>query len=160
MRQCCGGYRAHVLAWRVTTLLIAVATFLAACTGPSRSTSDYREKAANSAQAMRSAVQTVRLVAEAALDGRAPSRYTALVVSEAEHDGDSIASAFSSVQPPSRDADTLRARTTQLLDDSVATLAELRIAVRRHDSARIGALSADLVRLSERLERLSRITST
>jgi hypothetical protein len=127
---------------RVTTLLVAVATMVAACVGPSRSTGDYREKAANSAEAMCSAVQTARLVANAELDGNAPSRYAALVLSEAEVDADSIASSFASLQPPSRQSDDLRARTTKLLDKSATTLADLRIAVRRGDESGIARVNA------------------
>jgi hypothetical protein len=145
---------------RVTALLVAITSLVAACVGPSRSTADYREKAANSAEAMRSVVQTSRLVTEAALDGKAPSRYTALVLSESENDADSISDSFSTVQPPSRESDRLRERTTTLLDGTTSLLADLRIAVRRGDEGQMRDLVGHLARVSKRLERLSSIVPT
>jgi hypothetical protein len=73
----------------------------AACVGPSFTVRDYRQKAANTAEAMRSAVETARLATGAAAEGKAPGRYASLALSEAEMDAGSISESFKVMQPPS-----------------------------------------------------------
>lgn len=142
---------------RATLLLLALAV---ACVGPSRTDDDYLEKAANTAEATRSAVQTARLVGEAASDGRASGPYSALVLSEAEDDAASVARSFSVVQPPSDQAEQLREELTTLLDEVQAVLSELRIAARQGETTEVGRLAGDLPRLAEQLERFMALTPT
>ena len=136
----------------LTVILLA-----GACVGPSLSDQDYRQKAANSAEAMRSAVETAKLVSRAAIDGKASGRYTSLALSEAEVDAGSIAESFKSVQPPSRRVHQLRDDLSALLDESSLTLASLRVAAYRGDEALLVEVSGALPRLSSELSRFEHL---
>lgn len=134
--------RASTIAW--AAVLVAAG---AACVGPSRTDDDYRRKAAESAQAMASAVETARLATELAARGRAPPPYVSVVMQESESAGHSIATGFGVVQPPTDRARRLRRDALDLFGRVNAVLGELRIAAYR------GELG-DLPRIAEPLERL------
>ncbi|WP_461088060.1 hypothetical protein [Streptomyces deserti] len=115
---------------RLASLVLSLLVALCACVGPSWSDTDYEEKVANTAEAARSAVQTARLVVEAAEEGKAPGPYTARALSDAETAVTSIATHIGAVQPPTTHANALRSRVTSLLTECRTALAELRIAAR------------------------------
>lgn len=129
----------------VAALLLAGAS---GCVGPSRSTADYREKAANAAEAMTSAVSTARLVVQQRADGQAPGSYTALVLSESESDARSITTSFEAVQPPDAAADRIRVDLAPVLSSATDLLTDVRIAARRDDAdalARAGPALAGVI---------------
>lgn len=131
------------------------------CVGPSRTAADYREKAANTAEAMISTVETARLATRAGLDGKAFSRYLSLVLSESETDASSISESFKAVQPPGgADVDRLRTELGSLLDESTAALADLRVAAYRDDRSALAAGVRRLPDLRGRLERYRSLAAT
>lgn len=131
-----------------------------ACVGPSRTDADYREKVANSAETARSAVETARLVAGVAGRGRAPGAYTSRALSDAEGVLDSVSTQLGAVQPPTRAASALRARVLALLGDCRSVVAELRIAARRGERARLPRIARPLAGLSARLRDLEGLAAT
>ena len=146
-------------AWRGWLLVLVV--LAAGCVGPSRTSGDYREKAANSAEAMISSLTTAKLATGAALEDKAPSRYLSLVLSESEVDAESISGAFASVQPPGGDeVDQLRSELTSLFDDAVTALGELRIAAYRGDRRALAEAARALPELLQRLQPFLGLTAT
>ncbi|MEU0337495.1 hypothetical protein ABZ092_00430 [Streptomyces bobili] len=148
--------RAAGLASLALTLLMA----LSGCVGPSWSEADYQEKVANTAEAARSAVQTARLVVEAAEEDKAPGPYTARALSDAETAVTSVATHIGSVQPPTMQSTELRSRVTSLLTDCRTTLADLRIAARDGRFHELARLAEPLPRLAARLKRLQELRPT
>lgn len=140
----------------VLILLVA----LSGCVGSSWSETDYEEKVANTAESAGSAVQTARLVVEAADEGKAPGPYTARALSDAETALDSISTHIGSVQPPTTHSTELRSRVTSLLEDCRTALAELRIAARDGRFEELARLAEPLPRLAARLKRLEGLRPT
>lgn len=140
----------------VTRAVVAtlVTMLVAGCVGPSRTDGDYRAKAANTAEAASSTMAIARLTAELVAADRVLSPYASLTLSRAESDADSITTAFSVVQPPSRKADRIRARVLDALSQARAILSDLRIAARRGDTARVRELAGHARRSSDDLRRL------
>ncbi|MET0144712.1 MAG: hypothetical protein ABW328_08020 [Ilumatobacteraceae bacterium] len=114
--------------------------------GAARTYDDYERKATTTAESARSAVATVRLLAEAAGDGNTFGPFAAVVVSEQEDALGGLRGTFASIQPPDDRAVELRDELTPILDDAFTGVGDVRIAVRRGDleeAARRGdALSA------------------
>ena len=146
---------------RVTSLVVGSSLLVSGCVGPSRTLGDYEEKAANTAEAMISVVETARLVTGEALEKRVQSRYVSLVLSESEKDGASIATAFESVQPPGgEDADQLREELTGVLADATDVLERLRIAAYRDDREALADAAGALPSLRARLKPFMELTAT
>ncbi|MER7407890.1 hypothetical protein ABT373_36840 [Streptomyces sp. NPDC000070] len=145
---------------RLASLVLGLLVALCGCVGPSWSDTDYEEKVANTAEAARSAVQTARLVVEAAEDGKAPGPYTARALSDAETALTSIATHIGAVQPPTTHATALRSRVTSLLTECRTALAELRIAARDGRFDELARLAEPLPRLASRLKRLEELRPT
>lgn len=148
---------------RITMLRVAALLTLLTllgCVGASRTAGDYTEKAANTAEAARSAVATAHLLAGAAGEGKTPGRYTGRALSDVEGDLDSLATQFGAVQPPTGDASRLRHRLTSLLADCRAALAELRIAARRGELSELPELARPLPGLVDRLRVIEGLTAT
>lgn len=141
-------------------MLVVFVLLGSACVGPSRTDADYVEKAANTAEAARSAVVTTLLVVDASSEGKAPARYVSLTISEAEEDVSSIASSFQIVQPPSQKAAVLRDEVTSALGDATTALANLRIAARAGRLTDLPRLAEPLAEVSAVLEEMSRRTTT
>lgn len=141
---------------RVRGGAVALASVLAlsACVGPSRTDEDFSRKAGNTAEAMRSQVETGRLVADLVLRDKAFGPYANVAVTEAEEAAGSIAAGFDSVQPPSTRSDVKRARLDALLEAATSALGDLRIAVRRHRLGDVRKAAADLAQVSAQLEPL------
>lgn len=130
------------------------------CVSPSGSVEDYERKVANTAEAAASAVESALLTVEAASDGRAPSRYVSLRLSEDEETVASVETAFGAVQPPDPRLDDLRAVTLTVLADASEVVEELRIEAYRGDLHRLPALARKLHDPLQRLRRLMEIAPT
>jgi hypothetical protein len=129
------------------------ATLLAAgCVSPSRTDRDYRRKAANTAEAVASSVNTVKLGADAARDGKVFGPYLSRLVAEAEEDALAAQQAFDSVQPPSATDDTVHDHLDELLTDALDLLREARLAVRRGELAHVASLSDKLTEAADALD--------
>ena len=113
-------------------------------TSPARTTGAYTEKAVSSAAAARSAVETVRVALGAADGGDAFLTTLEVTVSDAERSLGDVTSVFSSVLPPNRASDLLRAELVGLLDDATDVVAQSRIALRRHHVRALPALIDEL----------------
>ena len=125
---------------------------LTACVGPSRTDDDYRRKAANTAEAIASSVNTVRLGIDALREDRVQAAYLSRLVAEAEEDALAAQAAFDSVQPPSDGADGVHERLQKIEQDALDALRAVRVAVRRgHDGEAIGYADA-LARLADELD--------
>lgn len=144
----------------LTCLALALLMTLSGCMGPSWSETDYEEKVANTAEVARSAVQTARLVVEAAEEDKAPGPYTARALSDAETALDSVATHIGSVQPPGPRSKELRSRVTSLLTDCRTALSDLRIAARDGRFDQLAGLAEPLPQLAARLKRLEELRPT
>ena len=131
--------------------LAILLVLLGACTGPVRSTNVYESKAGATAAAVASAVETARLAVNAGSQDKAFGRYLAQVLAEAEEDADAAQGTFDAIQPPDGHADELRDQLDGLLGQATDTLAELRIAARRGDTAELAGPAAALAELADRL---------
>jgi ABC-type transporter Mla subunit MlaD len=139
---------------RPLTVLTVALVALTGCVGPSRTDGDYHRKASNSAEAMRSAVESGRLVADLALKDRAFGNYLNVAAGEAEQAADGVVQAFDSVQPPSTRADAVREQFDALFQTATGALGDLRIAIRRHRLEDVKKAAADLAAVSAKLEPL------
>ena len=133
-------------------LLAAVLVVASGCAGSSRTADDYVLKAVNTAEAVRSSVETVRLGIEAAERDRAFLPYLSRLFGDAEEDAGSAAMTFESVQPPDGASDALRDELGTLLDAADDSLSAVRIAIRREDVDAVVARSQELADLSDALE--------
>ena len=131
--------------WLVVLLL------LGACTGPVRSFNVYESKAGATAEAAASAVETARLATDAAAGDKAPGRYLAQILVEAEEDAGAAQGVFDGIQPPDRRADELRDQLDELLGEATDTLASLRIAARRGELATLPELAEPLTEVAAKL---------
>lgn len=101
--------------------------------GPARTSESYRAKATTTAEAGISAAESASLVIDGADEERLLPPYTAVLLSELEDDAGGAASTFSGIQPPSAEADRVRADLLDRMADLQDALAELRIDARRGD---------------------------
>jgi hypothetical protein len=129
-------------------LAVACLVVAAACTphpvGPARTFTDYERKATTTAEAALSAVQTTRLAAEAGGEGNAFGPYLSVLISEQEEALSGAQGTFGSIQPPSQRADQLGQRLDRLLDDALAHVTDVRIAVRRGVQQRLPEVARPL----------------
>ena len=110
------------------------AVVLAGCgqyVGPARTYGTYEHKAAATAEAALSAVQTVELMAQTAAAGRSFGPFTGIAVSDQEDALSAAQGTFSSIQPPDERSDALREELGALLDRSASDVSAVRIAARR-----------------------------
>jgi hypothetical protein len=112
--------------------------------GPARTFDDYRRKAVTTAESALSAVESARLVADAASDGNAFGPYTAAVIDESEGAATAVQGTFDSIQPPDADADDLRDELDELLSSASDHLADLRIEARRNELDTLADVAAPL----------------
>jgi type VI protein secretion system component VasK len=131
---------------------LAVLAGTAGCTGLVRSDGVYASKAAATAEAAGSAVQTAQLAVQEAAAGRLLDRTLAQTLAEAARDAGDAQATFDGIQPPDGRADALRRQLDGLLVPAVSVLADLRIAARRGDVAELPRLAAPLRELGAKLE--------
>jgi hypothetical protein len=132
---------------------LAVLVAAAGCTGPVRSDDVYASKAAATARAEASAVQTALLVVRQADERRLFGRTLAQALAEAASDAGDVQATFDAIQPPDHRADLLRGQLDELLDPAVSALTDLRTAARRGDIAALPKLAAPLHGLGDKLNR-------
>jgi hypothetical protein len=134
-----------------------VACLLSACVphpvGPARTFAKYEGKAASTAKAALSAVETARLVAEGATRHRLFGPYVGIVLGESEDDISGVIGTFSSIQPPDDKADALRTELGDLLDAAESHVSDLRIAARRGRIAELASMADVLRSDAEKLDR-------
>ena len=139
--------------WRRAVVPALLLMPLVACVshpvGPARTMAKYDGKAATTAKSALSVVETVRLVARAAADGKAIGTYVDVVVSDAEESLDGLSGTFGSIQPPAERADEVRETLSGMLDDALGHVGEVRIAARRGDLADLGRVAEPLAHDAE-----------
>jgi hypothetical protein len=99
--------------------------------GSSRTEEDYVLRAVDTAETVRSAVETARLAVDVARRDRVLPTYLSVLVGEAGTDAAAAHATFDSVQPPDRHQDALRAELGTVLTHADDLLSELRIRTRR-----------------------------
>ncbi len=137
---------------RAVLPLIAVAGCVAHPVGPARTSSKYNGKASTTAKSALSVVETVRLTARAAAEGKATGPYVGVVISDAEDSLDGLSGTFESIQPPA-EADRVREALSGMLGDALDHVAEVRIAVRRGELSGLGRVAEPLGGDAEALRR-------
>lgn len=134
-------------------LLYAALGLLCSCVGPARTTADYEGKAAHTAQAALSELQTALLAVDTSHRRRLPQAYLETLLSESEDAFASIQATFDSIEPPNTTtADDLRAKLDPLLSSGSDGLAQLRILARRQDSAELTRLAGQLASTARQLD--------
>jgi hypothetical protein len=133
---------------RAVLLTVLVVGALTTCTphpvGPARTLAKYEGKAVTTAEDALSAVQTVRMAAEAGSDGNAFGPYLSVVVSGQEDTLVGLQGTFGSIQPPSERADAVRDELDELLRTAARHVVDVRLAVRRGRLADLAEVAAPL----------------
>jgi hypothetical protein len=137
---------------KAAAVAVLVAVTLTGCVSPSRTDDDYEHKAANTAEAVASSVNTARVGVRAAANGKVFGPYLSRLLAEAEEDADAARQAFDSVQPPSDHADGVHDHLDAILTDALDVLRSLRIAVRRSDFAHLPAIADPLAGIADKLD--------
>lgn len=125
---------------------------LPACVAPARSTTDYENKAVDTAETALSSVQTGSLVVRLGPEHLFPP-FISVSLSDAERAASSARATFLSIQPPDARSDEVRAQLSALLDRSEAALSSARIAARRRDFDAMRRTGDDLSSAADDLER-------
>jgi hypothetical protein len=140
---------------RVALAIACVAISASGCfVAPATSVGDYRNKAANSAEAMVGFIASASRAAQLDLQHRSGFALTDDVVTDAEGDAGSVVNAFDSRQPPNEASSRLKDEIDDPLDAASSGLTDLRIAVRRGDVSAIRSALVDLAAPDRKLERL------
>jgi hypothetical protein len=113
--------------------------------GPARTTSTYEHKAAATAESARSSVATTLLVADVATAGKAWKPYVDVVMSEQEDALAAAAAGFASIQPPTVEADEVRAELLALLRRTQDHVAAVRIEARRGHLEQLTEIASPLL---------------
>jgi hypothetical protein len=139
-------------------VIAGLATLAAAgCVAPAPTVSAYEGKAAKTAQAALSAVETARLAAETATAGKLPGPTLETVLTESEDAYSSVQQTFDSVEPPDDPrADQIRTALDELLTAGAAGLQQLRIQARRGQRDRLAATARSLADPAAGLARFER----
>ena len=137
---------------RAAAAAALAALLLGGCVSPSRTDGDYARKAANTAEAVSSSLNSVKLGADAARDHKVFGPYLSRLVAEAEDDALAAQQAFDAVQPPSGAADTVHDHLDTLLKDALDLLRDARLAARRGQLQAVAALSDKLSKQADALD--------
>ena len=121
--------------------VLACSVALAACSahpvGPARTDDDFERKARTTAESALSAVETVRLAAQAGADGKAFGAYLGVLVSDQEDALSGVQGTFGSIQPPTARSDDVRDDLDELLSSALDHITDVRIAIRRGQLAEL-----------------------
>lgn len=120
---------------------------------PPRDAPEYRERAAQTAELLRSQVQTARIWADAVGAGRVTHNAAAIGFADSERAAQSTAASLQSWDPPPGTG-ALRERLTARAADTTAALGGLRIAAHRGDWEAVPPAARELAPLARALERL------
>ena len=150
--------RVHPMRRRAIGLVVALGVVVVAALwylqAPPRSVEAYRERAADTAETLRSQVQTARLWSREVQGGRATRQAAAVAFREAEEDAEATASEFARYVPP-QETEELRTALTSLAHEVTDALAELRFVAERGEWEQLEQQSVPLEPLAQRLERLA-----
>ena len=139
---------------RVATLaLLAVTT--TGCVGPTTSDAAVRRQAVLSTEAAASELSTADLAVRPQLAGEACRAYTDVVVTAAEGTVSTVEQTFASRQPP-RTTGPLYVHTGDALGRAADLVTDLRLAVRREDTAELRRLLRDVRPVLRRLDAVAR----
>ncbi len=119
--------------------------------GPARTYGKYESKARTSAKSVLSAVETVRLVSDAAAHGNTFGPYASVLVSEQEEAVSAVQGTFDSIQPPDDRADHLRDDLDAVLNDALDHIGDVRVAVRRGELEGLAKIAQPLADDSAKL---------
>jgi hypothetical protein len=135
---------------------ISAALFFAlvACAPSARTAGPYRAKARKAVEAVHSATATDRLLVLSVRRGHTLAPYISVATSDAEDDASSASSAFLSIQPPDDRSDRVRQRVSDLVDDALSVLGDVRVAGRRGDRQALVGLEPRLADVAKRLDDL------
>lgn len=114
----------------------------------------YRQRAADSLDALRSNVESARLWIVTSAEGRTLRTSEEVALREADEDAGAAAAGFGSLDPP-RGTTGDREDFTRIGDDVEVVLSSLRISAGRGDWPAVERAAGALPRLSDRLERLA-----
>ena len=118
---------------RRTRVALAAAVALSSCVAPAYNESQYQSKVAHTSEDAVSAIETVRLAAEASSRHNLPTNPIDVLISEQEDILGSVIGTFSSVQPPDADMQRLRDEVLDLLDEAQSHLEDARVAYRDNE---------------------------
>ena len=138
--------------------LALVCAAMSGCVGPTVTEDGYRNKVADTAQQLSSAITSADLAVRLHLDQKTIFALTDVTVSQAESDAESATTALFSRQPPTRDAVALYERVRQPFQDAVDALRAVRIAVRRDDREALRAGLAGLALPARDLDAIQQAT--
>jgi hypothetical protein len=140
------------------TLVVAITLTLtvAGCTphpvGPARTFDKYEGKARTTAEGAVSAVEALRVLAEAAKKHNLFGPYAGIVASEQEDALSGLQSTFDSIQPPGRKADRVKTELDALLSDAADHASAVRVAARRNQLDQLAEKAAPLGDDSDKLQ--------
>lgn len=138
-------------------MLTACALSAAAClwylTAPPKGVDGYRERAASTAETLRSQVQTTRIWVESVEDGDTTHAAALIGFLEAEQDASAAASDFETYEPPTGTFG-LRSSLSALSSEVTDALGAVRIAGQQEEWDALGRLARPLARLNTELARL------
>jgi hypothetical protein len=147
------------MGWSRSLLFSAAAILIAGSVwyvvAPPRTAGDYHERAALTAQTLRSQVESARLWVEAVESDRVTREAATVAFREAEDDAAAAASEFSAWDPIG-DSRDLRSEVTALAADVSDALAALRIAAEDERWNELPHLVERLPQLAEKLDRVAR----
>ena len=133
-------------------LAVAVAGLGGGCVAPARTDASYRDKAADTADAVVSAARTALLAARAGTAEDSLAATVSVGIADAEGDAEAARDAFASIQPPDRASDEIRRSLLPTVERAVAIIQMMRIAARRTEGSRLQQLAAPLGAVAARLE--------
>ena len=135
-------------------LLVACIALVAttSCVGSSRTKHDYDLKAANTAQAVASAVGTAQAAVKGAAARRIPATYLSVLLNNTAKDASATQATFDSVQPPGEPSDKVREELDQIVSAAISTLVDLRTAVRRGEIDKLADIGTPLATLHDKLD--------
>lgn len=150
--------KGSLLAGVLSCIVIAAGAlwYLAA---PPKGEDGYRERAASSAETVRSQVQVARIWVETLEDAESTHAAVAVGLRQAEADALSAANQFESYEPPSGLVE-LRDRYSALATEATDALAALRVAAQDEEWERLGELSRPLAPIAAELEGLEEDAET
>ncbi len=136
----------------LTAVALVAAASLWYLTAPPKGIDGYRERAASTAETLRSQVQSTRIWLESVEDGDSTHAAALIGFLEAEQDASAVASDFEAYEPPTGTFG-LRSSLSALSSDVTEALGALRIAGQQEEWAALGRLARPLARLNTELAR-------
>jgi hypothetical protein len=139
---------------------VAVVVLAAACAlfiglhplSPARTFHDYENKAKDTAESVRSSVQTARLTSENASRGRLFGTYASVSLSESDAAIGGAQATFNSIQPPDARADDMRSDLDDLISRASDTVSDLRIRARRGETSSLARAAEPLAGIADDLD--------